>query len=177
MIDARPADTFQIAIDEEVLADLHERLTRTCWPKSAPRGAARAHGTSVDYMKKVVARWRDHYYWRVWERRLNQFEKYRVPLGAERLSVHVLVERGSRAENGAEPLPIILTHGWPGSIIELIELVEPLAHPERFGGHVEDAFTVIVPGIPGYGFSAAPSAPLSPRHCTVKKLASSINCQ
>jgi microsomal epoxide hydrolase len=154
-----PAEQFRVAIDAAVLEDLRERLARTRFPASSPRGGAWQYGTSLDYLKKFVAHWRERYDWRDWERRLNTFEQYRVALGEERLQVHVLVERGS----GANPMPIILTHGWPGSVMELIELIEPLAHPERFGGRAEEAFTVIVPGIPGYGFSQAPSAPLSPR--------------
>ncbi len=74
-------------------------------------------------------------------------------------TIHVLVEAGS----GDAPLPLLLTHGWPGSFLEFIDLIEPLAHPERFGGRVEDAFTVIVPSLPGYGYSPAPAAPLGPR--------------
>jgi len=152
-------ERFHIAVDDAVLADLRERLERTRFPKSSPQGAPWAFGTSLAYMQKVVVHWRDQYDWRAWERRLNQFEQYRVPLGPDQLRVHVLIERGS----GANPMPIVLTHGWPGSIVELLELIEPLAHPERFGGSIDDAFTVVVPSIPGYGFSDAPRGPLSPR--------------
>ncbi|MET0377775.1 MAG: epoxide hydrolase, partial [Spongiibacteraceae bacterium] len=149
---------YQIAIEDAVLFDLRERLGRTRWP-STPQGEPWAYGTSRDYMQRVVTHWRERYDWRAWEARFNRFEQYRIPLGDMALKVHVLIERGS----GAHPTPIVLTHGWPGSIAELLELIEPLAHPERFGGDINDAFTVVVPSIPGYGFSDAPPSPMSPR--------------
>jgi microsomal epoxide hydrolase len=150
------AEPFRIAVSHAVLLDLRERLDRTRWPKPA-RGPDWALGSSAPFIRKVVARWRDGYDWRAWEARLNGFEQYRVLV--EGLKIHALVERGS----GPSPMPLILTHGWPGSAVELLEMIAPLAHPERFGGSAEDAFTVIVPSLPGCGFSDAPTGPISPR--------------
>lgn len=90
-------------------------------------------------MQAVVDHWRTRFDWRHWEARLNAHEQYLISLS--NIDVHVLIEHGS----GQDALPIILTHGWPGSVFELIELIEPLAHPERFGGAVADAFTVVEP--------------------------------
>ncbi|CAA0137540.1 Soluble epoxide hydrolase [Mycolicibacterium vanbaalenii] len=114
-------------------------------------------GTSEPFMRRVVARWLQGYDWRAWEARLNAFEQYRIMVDG--LGIHCLVERGS----SPSPMPIILTHGWPGSPVELLGMVELLAHPERFGGSVDEAFTVVVPSLPGCGFSDAPPGPISPR--------------
>ncbi len=108
-------------------------------------------------MKRVVAYWADGYDWRRSEAELNRFPNYRARIDG--LDVHFIMERGS----GKNPPPLILTHGWPGSVIEFLGVIEPLAHPERFGGREEDAFTVIVPSIPGFGFSQAPKAPITLR--------------
>ena len=109
------------------------------------------------YVRRVVDHWRDGYDWRASERAINRFDNYTTTI--EGLEVHFILERGS----GPAPRPLIVTHGWPGSIVEFLEVIEPLAHPERFGGDVADAFTVVVPSIPGYGFSQAPAAPITPR--------------
>ena len=108
-------------------------------------------------MRRVVAYWADEYDWRRSEAAINRFKNYRAPVDG--LDVHFILEHGS----GKNPKPIILTHGWPGSIIEFLGVIEPLAHLERFGGREEDAFTVIVPSIPGFGYSQAPSAPITLR--------------
>lgn len=151
-----PGEPFRIEVPQATLDDLTARLARTRWPVP-PAGHGWAFGAALPFMQDVVAHWRDRFDWRAWEARFNAHEQYLVPLGG--LKVHVLLERGS----GPDPMPIVLTHGWPGSQAELIELVEPLAHPERFGGDVRDAFTVVVPSLPGVGFSQSPPAPVSPR--------------
>ena len=151
-----PGDAFKIAVPEAVLSDLAQRLARTRWPAPAP-GPDWGMGTSVPFMKDVVAHWLQGYDWRRWEARLNGFEQYRVEVGG--IGIHCFVERGG----GPDPMPLVLTHGWPGSAVELIEMIEPLAHPERFGGALEDAFTVVVPSLPGCGFSDPPDGPISPR--------------
>jgi len=149
-------EPFRIAVPDETLADLKARLARTRWPNPAP-GGDWAMGTSLPFLRKVVARWLDGYDWRAWEARLNGFEQYRVALG--RMRIHCFIERGS----GASPMPLVLSHGWPGSAVELVEMIEPLAHPERFGGSADEAFTVVVPSLPGCGFSDPPKGPISPR--------------
>jgi pimeloyl-ACP methyl ester carboxylesterase len=150
------ADPFRIDIPDAVLVDLRERLARTRFPIE-PKNAGWRWGTSLHYMRDVVAHWRDRYDWRHWEARLNRWPHYQASVGGKR--VHFMMERGS----GTNPLPLLLTHGWPGSVVEFLDVIEPLAHPERFGGDVRDAFTVIAPSLPGYGFSEAPDAPQSHR--------------
>jgi microsomal epoxide hydrolase len=147
---------FTINVAEDVLIDLKERLIRTRWPNE-PAGPAWTYGTSLAYMKDVVRYWAHEYDWRVWEARLNQFPNYHAMVNGKR--VHFLMEKGS----GPSPMPLLLSHGWPGSVAEFLDVIEPLAHPERFGGDVADAFTVIAPSLPGYGFSDPPDQPISHR--------------
>jgi pimeloyl-ACP methyl ester carboxylesterase len=150
------AEPFRIAIDDAVLDDLKARLARTRWPIEA-KARPWQYGTDMTWLKSVVAHWHDRYDWRIWEAKLNRFPHYKATVGGRKL--HFILERGS----GDNPLPLVLTHGWPGSVVEFLEIIEPLAHPERFGGDVKDAFTVIVPSLPGYGFSDAPDSPITPR--------------
>jgi microsomal epoxide hydrolase len=156
MRDTFQAEPFTIAVPDAVLADLKERLARTRWPIEA-KAKRWYYGTDMGWLKSVVAHWHDTYDWRTWEAALNRFPNYKAKVGG--LNIHFVLERGS----GANPLPLVLTHGWPGSVVEFLDVIEPLAHPERFGGDADDGFTVIVPSLPGYGFSDAPEAPITPR--------------
>ena len=100
---------------------------------------------------------RDHYDWRKSEARLNAFANFRANVDGQ--TFHFILERASDADAPA----LILTHGWPGSVVEFVEVIEKLAHPERFGGDARDAFTVVVPSLPGYAFSTPLKNPLAPR--------------
>ncbi|HEU4387646.1 MAG TPA: epoxide hydrolase [Blastocatellia bacterium] len=153
MISAEP---FKIRIPQEPLDDLNERLLRTRWP-GEPENAGWRYGANLGYMKKLVDYWVNQYDWREWESKLNRFPQYIAGLGDYR--IHFVYEKGS----GERALPLLITHGWPGSIFEFYEIIEPLAHPERFGGNVADAFDVVCPTLPGYGFSSAPRSPIGPR--------------
>lgn len=148
--------SFRIAVPESDLADLRARIARTRWPNE-PAARGWNYGADLGWMKTVAAYWRDAYDWRRWEARLNAVPNFHVRLGGKDL--HFMMERGS----GSDPLPIILSHGWPGSVVEFLDVIEPLAHPERFGGDVHDAFTVVVPSLPGFGFSQAPDSPITAR--------------
>ena len=156
MIDTFKAEPFHIAVADEVLDDLKTRLAKTRWPIE-PKAAPWQYGTDRAYLQDIVAYWRDSYDWRRWEAELNRFPNYRASIDG--LKIHFILERGS----GDNPLPLLITHGWPGSVVEFLEIIEPLAHPERFGGDAKDAFTVIAPSLPGYGFSDPPAAPITPR--------------
>ena len=147
---------FTINVSETVLVDLRERLARTRWPIEAA-GSPWQYGTSLDFMRDVARYWLDEYDWRHWEQRLNRVPQFHADVDGKR--VHFMRELGS----GDNPPALILTHGWPGSVVEFLDVIEPLAHPERFGGDIADAFTVIVPSLPGYGFSDPPDAPISHR--------------
>lgn len=156
------AEKFSIAIPDAALADLRQRLALTRWP-AEPAGAAWQYGSNGQYMRRFVARWQSGFDWRHWEARLNAHLQYRVALKRSDTgglqTVHFLIEPGS----GDAPRPLLMTHGWPGSVFEFLEVIEPLAHPERFGGREDDAFTVICPSLPGYGFSMPLETPIGPR--------------
>ncbi len=150
------AEPFTVAVPDTVLQDLRERLARARFPIEA--AAPKWHyGTDLGYLREMVAYWRDRYDWRLGEAAINRFPNYKVPINGKHL--HFIVERGS----GPDPLPLLLSHGWPGSIVEFLDVIEPLAHPERFGGDARDGFTVVAPSLPGYGFSDPPDAPITTR--------------
>ena len=150
-----PGTAFEVHVAQDVLDDLQIRLSQ-CRMPNEDAAADWRHGPPRDYMRRLVACWRIDFDWRAWEKLINRFQQRLVRI--DDFSIHVIVETGS----GTAPLPLVLTHGWPGSFLEFIDIIEPLAHPERFGGDAEDGFTVIVPSLPGYGFSSAPSAPITP---------------
>jgi microsomal epoxide hydrolase len=140
---------FRINFSDDALRDLRERLARVRWPDEAPLEPWSV-GTSLSYMKQLVAYWRDHFDWRAQEAKLNAFRQFTVPLAG--IDVHFIHEEGK----GADPIPLLLSHGWPGSVFEFHKIIPMLTDPARFGGDPADAFTVIAPSLPGYGFSFRP---------------------
>ncbi len=140
---------FTIAIPEDHLTDLRERLGRTRFPDQAP-GPDWAYGTNVAFMESLVEYWRTAFDWRAQEGRLNAFPQFTVPLHG--IDLHFLHVSGQ----GPAPLPLLLSHGWPGSVFEFLELIPRLTDPARFGGDPADAFTVVAPSLPGYGLSFRP---------------------
>ncbi len=143
---------FIANIADEAIADLRERLGRTRLPDQAP-DAAWAYGTDLAYMRDLVEHWRTAFDWRAQEARLNAFPQFTVPLHG--IDLHFLHVPGK----GPAPLPLLLSHGWPGSVFEFLELIPRLTDPVRFGGDPADAFTVVAPSLPGYGFSFKPGQP------------------
>jgi microsomal epoxide hydrolase len=143
---------FTIDVPETALADLRERLARVRWA-DAPPDAGWQFGTDLAYLQELVAYWRDRYDWRVWEARLNEFAQYTVPLAG--IDLHFIHQPGV----GPNPLPLLLSHGWPGSVWEFHKVIPMLTDPARFGGDPADAFTVVAPSLPGYGFSFRPGQP------------------
>jgi len=156
MITLEGCQPFKIDVPEAVIQDVRHRLENTRWPNE-PVGPAWTYGASLAYMKDVVAFWLNEFDWRYWETRLNSFPNYHAEIDGKK--VHFLMEKGS----GDNPLPLLLTHGWPGSVAEFLDVIGPLAHPEQYGGDPKDSFTVIAPSLPGYGFSDPPDAPISHR--------------
>lgn len=116
-----------------------------------------SYGVDLEYLKEFVAYWRNKYNWRVHERRLNEWPQFKVRIGD--VDVHFYHIRGS----GKHALPLILTHGWPGSVLEFFGVIDRLAHPERFGGKADGGFDLVIPSLPGYGFSSRPAVPIGPR--------------
>lgn len=137
---------FVLRVPDDAIADLQARLARTRFPDQAP-GEPWAFGTDLDFMRRLVAHWRDAFDWRAQEARLNAFPQFRVALSG--IDLHYLHVPGK----GPAPLPLLLSHGWPGSVFEFLEIIPMLSDPARFGGDPADAFTVIAPSLPGYGLS------------------------
>jgi pimeloyl-ACP methyl ester carboxylesterase len=145
-------EPFRIAVPDAVLADVRERLARTRFPDEIP-GSGWGYGTDLAYMRELVAHWRDRYDWRAAEARLNAFAQFRASVGG--LGIHFIHERGV----GPAPFPLVVTHGWPGSVAEFQKIIGPLTDPARHGGDAADAFDVVAPSMPGYGFSDHPREP------------------
>jgi microsomal epoxide hydrolase len=143
---------FRIDVADDALDDLRDRLARTRWPDEPP-GEAWRYGTSLAYMKELVAYWRDGYAWRAQEAALNERRQFTVPVGG--IDVHFIHEPGV----GRDPMPLLISHGWPGSIVEFQRLIPMLTDPARFGADPADAFTVVAPSLPGYAFSFRPHQP------------------
>ena len=143
---------FQIAASDEQLENLRRRLRATRWP-DAETVDDWSQGIPLDYVQEVCAYWAEKYDWRAREARLNTFPQFRT--GVLGLGVHFVHVRSP--EPGA--LPLVISHGWPGSIVEFHKVIGPLADPVAHGGEARDAFHVVCPSLPGYGFSDKPSAP------------------
>jgi microsomal epoxide hydrolase len=144
--------SFSLKIPDAGIADLRERLSRTRFPDQTP-GEPWAYGTDLVYLRNLVAYWRDGFDWRAQEARLNAFPQYKVPLHG--IDLHFLHVPG----RGPNPHPLLLSHGWPGSVFEFLEIIPRLTDPGRFGGDPGDAFTVVAPSLPGYGLSFAAGQP------------------
>jgi pimeloyl-ACP methyl ester carboxylesterase len=135
-----------------VLADLHERLARTRFPDEL-QGDGWTYGTNLAYLRELVTYWRDKFDWRAQERRLNQFEQFKTNIDG--IDIH-FIHRRSKTANA---LPLVMTHGWPGSFVEFTKVIGPLTDPVAYGGRADDAFDVVVPSLPGFGFSGKPREP------------------
>ena len=147
---------FQIEVPDETLELIRSQVASYSWHEM-PDDGGWAYGTNLEYMKELCAYWLDEFDWRAQETAINRFAHFIAPV--EGIDLHFIHEKGS----GPAPLPLIISHGWPGSIVEFLEIIEPLAHPEHFGGNSEDAFDVIAPSLPGFGFSGRPPRPIGPR--------------
>ena len=140
---------YRIEFSDEMLRDLGDRLNRTRWPEVPPQEPW-ATGTSVAYMRNLVDYWRDRFDWRAQETRLNRLQQFKAPVGG--IDLHFIHEQGE----GPNPMPLLLSHGWPGSIVEFQKIIPMLTNPRRFGGDASDAFTVVAPSLPGYTLSFTP---------------------
>lgn len=139
-------EPFVIAVPEDTLVDLRERLARTRWPDEIGNDNWE-YGTRLAYLKELVAYWRTTYDWRQHERAMNTFPHYRVIIAGQ--PIHFIHEPG----RGPKPMPLILTHGWPWTFWDFHKVIRPLSDPAAYGGDAADAFDVVVPSLPGFGFS------------------------
>jgi pimeloyl-ACP methyl ester carboxylesterase len=147
---ADEVEPFRIEIPDTELDDLAERLARTRWPE-AETVADWSQGVPSAYLRELCRYWEKEYDWRSTEARLNTFPQFRTTLDG--LGIHFLHVRSPHPD----ALPLVLTHGWPGSILEFVKVIGPLTDPTRYGGRAADAFHVVCPSLPGYGFSDRPT--------------------
>ena len=146
-----PIRPFRIAVPDDDLADLHRRLNNTRWP-DAELVSDWSQGTPLSWVKDMCTYWADGYNWRDREALLNRFDQYITTI--DDLDVHFIHQRSPHSN----AKPIIITHGWPGSIVEFHKVIDPLVDPPKFGGSADDAFHVVCPSLPGFGFSGKPTS-------------------
>lgn len=147
-----PLAPFTIDVPDAALSDLRERLARTRWPDEVG-GAGWDYGTPLGYLRELVEHWRTRFDWRSVERRMNALPQFRATVDG--LDLHFVHQRG----RGPRPLPLLLLHGWPSTFWQMGRLVPLLVDPASHGGDAADAFDVVVPSLPGCGFSARPDRP------------------
>jgi hypothetical protein len=138
--------TFRIQVPDAALEDLRLRLARTRWPVEAP-GAGWTRGVPTDYLKRLSEYWQTSYDFRRYEAELNQYPQATTVIDGQ--TIHFLHVR-ARVPHAK---PLLLIHGWPGSIVEFMDVIAPLSDPLAHGGSAEDAFELVIPSIPGHGFS------------------------
>ena len=140
---------FTIDVPDAVLDDLQARLADARFPDELD-GAGWTYGANLDYMRELVAYWRDEYDWREQERRLNRFDHFKTRIDG--LDIHFIHQRAANPD----ALPLMVIHGWPGSFVEFHKIIEPLTDPASHGGDPADAYHLVVPSLPGFGFSDRP---------------------
>jgi pimeloyl-ACP methyl ester carboxylesterase len=150
MSNATEIRPFRIDTPEEAIADLRRRIVASRWPDQE-LVADRSQGVQLATLKELVRYWTTDYDWRQCEARLNALPQYKTEIDG--VDIHFIHVKSPRPD----ALPLLITHGWPGSVIELLEVVDPLTDPVAHGGQAEDAFDVVLPSLPGYGFSGEPT--------------------
>jgi pimeloyl-ACP methyl ester carboxylesterase len=154
MTDIRP---FRISVPDEALADLRGRIARTRWPDEI-NDEDWSYGAKGDWLQGALDYWADGYDWRAQEAAINVIPQFKARIDGR--EIHFLHLKG----RGPNPRPLLIAHGWPGSFVEMLEMAPMLADPGAYGGDPADAFDVIVPSMPGYGFSDRPNRPgMTPR--------------
>jgi microsomal epoxide hydrolase len=147
---------FKLNVPESILKEINNKVKNYPWHEMPDNGGWE-YGTNLEYMKDISSFWINKFDWRKHEVEINKFSNFKT--NVDGIEMHFIQEKGS----GSNPKPLLITHGWPGSIIEILHIIDRLAHPEKFGGNKEDSFDVIVPSLPGFGFSSRPANPIGPR--------------
>src|SRR5712691_12495178 len=142
---------FQVSVPDEQLKELRGRITATRWPRKE-LVADGSQGVQLGMLQALTRYWATDYDWRRCEARLNALPQFKTKIDG--LDIHFIHVKSPHKN----ALPLIITHGWPGSVIEMLEVIGPLTDPTAHGGRAEDAFDLVVPSMPGYGFSGKPSA-------------------
>ena len=150
MADDAPVRPFRIDVPDEVLDDLHRRLGQTRWPDTETVDDW-SQGAPLAWIQDICRYWADGYDWRTRETRLNRFDQFVTQVDG--LDIHLVHQRSPHPD----AIPLVITHGWPGSIVEFHKVIEPLTDPTLHGGSATDAFHVICPSLPGFGFSGKPT--------------------
>ena len=145
-MDVKP---YKVEVPDSVLEDLGDRLARTRWPDEIP-DSGWDYGSNMDYIKELTEYWRTGFDWRAQEARINSFANFKADVDG--FGVHFIHERGK----SPNPMPLIITHGWPSSVFEMFKIIPLLSDPASHGGDPADAFDVVAPSAPGYGFSDRP---------------------
>ncbi|MBT3429642.1 MAG: epoxide hydrolase [Proteobacteria bacterium] len=158
-----PFEPFKVRISDETIDAIRRRVASFPWHEM-PDDGGWDYGTNLDYLREFCDYWVTEFDWRKQEKRINRFDNFVAPVDG--IDIHFILEKGS----GSCPKPLIISHGWPGTIVEFLDFIDLLAHPENHGGSVEDAFDVVAPSLPGFGFSGRPPRPYGPR-----KMASIFN--
>ena len=147
---------FTVSVPDSTLEEIYNKIKNYPW-KEITNLDGWEYGSNLNYMKEFSKYWISNFDWKKQEAEINKFSNFVT--NVDDIDIHFIKEKGS----GSNPMPLLVLHGWPGSIVEFFYIIEKLAHPERFGGKEEDAFDVIVPSLPGFGFSGCPSHPIGPR--------------
>jgi len=147
---------FNINFTEKKILSVYQKVREYPW-SSMPNLDGWDHGTNKTYLKELCDYWVNDFDWKKHELELNKFSNFTSNIDG--MEIHFIKKKGSSSNS----TPLLLMHGWPGSVIEFIHIIEKLAHPEKFGGNIEDSFDVIVPSLPGFGFSEKPLKPIGPR--------------
>jgi len=147
---------FKLNVSDNILKEINLKVKNYPWHEM-PDDGGWEYGTNLDYMKEISDYWVNKFDWKKHETEINKFSNYTTDVDG--IKIHYILEKGS----GSKAMPLLLMHGWPGSIVEFLHIIEKLAHPEKFGGKEENAFDVIVPSLPGFGFSGTPKRPIGPR--------------
>jgi pimeloyl-ACP methyl ester carboxylesterase len=156
---------FLCAVPDSAIADLNRRLDAARWPDEV-QGVDWDNGFPLPVLRELIDHWRHHFDWRAAEARINSFDNFKIAIDG--LDTHFIHQRSPHPH----ALPLLMTHGWPGSIVEFLDVIPRLVEPEKYGGSAEDAFHVICPSLPGYGFSDASPVPgMGQRQAAVRHLA------
>ena len=147
---------FKVNVSDKVIKEIIYKVKNYPWHEMPIDGGWK-YGANLSYMKEIANYWVNKFDWKKHEDQINKFSNFTTKVN--NIDIHFIHEKGS----GSNPEPLLIMHGWPGSIIEFLHIIEKLAHPERFGGKEQDGFDVIVPSLPGFGFSGAPERPMGPR--------------
>ena len=156
-------NAFEINFSDVEIQNVKTKVASFPWHEM-PKDGGWSFGTNIDYMKNLADYWTKEYDWKSQEARLNQFPNYKTKV--DDLDIHFIIKKSS----SPKAIPLILIHGWPGSIVEFLEIIDPLCEPEKYGNDNEVCFDIIAPSIPGFAFSGKPENPIGPR-----KIASIFN--